>query len=351
MEKVFMKRFTSLMLRDLAGDAGLVKLVVLGLFGLMINVGWAQPTNDSFASAAVLTGYSGTINGTNIGASLETCESNSVPTDDNGTVTNDNSVWYQWTAPVSGPVEFTTIGSSFDTVLAVYTTTNGLCDPNLTFVTADDNSGQVSDPNFSPTSLSSFSAVAGTTYYISVNGNAFPETTDSGSLVLSWNYNDNFANATVITGPSGTTNGYNVGMTLDGCELPFINYDDFADLDNSVWFSWTAPSGGTAEFDTIGSDFDTVLAVYTTPTDDCDPSSVQIAGNDNISATQTNSQVSFPVVAGTTYYISVNGNADVGPPFDSGNYMLNWSVGNAPTVSSGTFRLASSTIQGGLPTY
>jgi len=31
-----------------------------------------------------------------------------------------HSVWFRWTAPASGPVDFNTVGSDFNTTLAVY---------------------------------------------------------------------------------------------------------------------------------------------------------------------------------------------------------------------------------------
>ena len=148
--------------------------------------------------------------------------------------------------------------------------------------------------------------------------------------------NDNFASPFVITNMVGTTNGSNVGATMQnitGCELTYIMGDDYADLDNSVWFAWTAPVSGLAEFDTLGSDldFDTVLAVFTTPTDLCDPSVAYVAENDDINpGVNFASQVIFYAIAGNTYYISVNGNADSGFPYDSGNYVLNWNEQAAP---------------------
>ena len=148
--------------------------------------------------------------------------------------------------------------------------------------------------------------------------------------------NDNFANPFVITNMIGTTNGSNVGATMQnitGCELTYIMGDDYADIDNSVWFAWTAPVSGLAEFDTTGSDldFDTVLAVFTTPTGLCDPSVAYVAENDDINpGVNFASQVIFYAIAGNTYYISVNGNADSGFPYDSGNYVLNWNEQAAP---------------------
>ena len=110
------------------------------------------------------------------------------------------------------------------------------------------------------------------------------------------------------------------------------------DLDDSVWFAWKAPVSGTAEFDTIGSAFNTILAVFTTTNGLCDPSLTYIAGNNDITnGVQTNSQVFFQAVGGTTYYISVSGNADVGPPYDSGSYVFSW---NLTTIPSGTLGFA-----------
>ena len=71
------------------------------------------------------------------------------------------SVWLAWTAPASGVVSVNTLGSDFDTVLAIYTGTNV---GNLTPVESDDDSGT------NHTSALSFNAVAGTTYRIAIAG-------------------------------------------------------------------------------------------------------------------------------------------------------------------------------------
>src|SRR5262249_7030501 len=61
--------------------------------------------------------------------------------------------------------------------------------------------------------------------------------------------NDDFANAAVISGPSGTVTGGNVGATFEAKEpsLPRAGR-------TSVWWRWTAPFTSTATFDTIGSE-------------------------------------------------------------------------------------------------
>jgi len=108
------------------------------------------------------------------------------------------SVWVSWTADVTGIAGFTTEGSSFDTVLAVYRAR----DParpildSLVEVAANDDSDIASGTGLppQPASLVLFNARAGTTYYIAVDGfgladNLGPlldELSESGNIVLSW---------------------------------------------------------------------------------------------------------------------------------------------------------------------
>ena len=70
---------------------------------------------------------------------------------------------------------------------------------------------------------------------------------------------NNFADAAPISGPSGTVTGSTVGASNEPGEP-----SDPAMLSNaSIWYVWTAPASADFTFDTCGSDFDTVLAVYT----------------------------------------------------------------------------------------
>lgn len=90
----------------------------------------AQPANDNFANAISLGSSTwGSVSNDNTGA---TAEPNEPP---HSGFTATNSIWYTWTAPQSGDVEMDTIGSSVDTVLAVYTGANLA---NLNQVAAND---------------------------------------------------------------------------------------------------------------------------------------------------------------------------------------------------------------------
>ena len=137
----------------------------------------AAPANDPFANAIPIAGLTGQITGTNDSATLEVGEPSLVSTTTTFPAPVGASVWYQWTASIDGNITFDTIGSDFDTVLAVYT---GAVVNSLTPVTADDDGGGNS------TSRLTFTAVQGTTYYISVNGFDFGPP-DEGDFVLNWN--------------------------------------------------------------------------------------------------------------------------------------------------------------------
>jgi hypothetical protein len=136
------------------------------------------PPNDMFANAQVLTGGSGTVTGSNVAATQEPGES---PLE-LGTSTGTHTVWYHWTPAVSGQYFFRTGGSSFDTMLGVFT---GDSLTNLTLLVANDDA----EPNHASRVSAYFTA--GTTYFICVDGYL----TAAGNIVLNWD--QDFA-ATVI---------------------------------------------------------------------------------------------------------------------------------------------------------
>ena len=127
--------------------------------------------NDTFTSSVALTGNSGQAGGTNVGATKETGEP------DHAGNTGGTSIWWQWTAPVSGQVTLDTHGSDFDTLLAVYT---GTAVGNLTAIAANDNDGSTNG-----NSGLLFQAQAGIQYYIVVDG----RNGASGNVVLNWSIN------------------------------------------------------------------------------------------------------------------------------------------------------------------
>ncbi len=119
-------------------------------------LGALVPANDSFANATVLTGGSGSIEGTNAYATKESGEPNI------GGNPGGPSVWFTWTAPSSGWFSFGTQGSTFDTLLAVYV---GTAVNQLSVIAYNVNDGSPGNTNGL-----TFYAQAGTIYKITVDG-------------------------------------------------------------------------------------------------------------------------------------------------------------------------------------
>jgi hypothetical protein len=109
--------------------------------------------------------------------------------------------------------------------------------------------------------------------------------------------NDNFIRRQGIS--TGWTQGSNLNATKEAGEPDHAGNAG----GRSVWFSWTAPKAGQCIIDTTGSDFDTLLAVYT----NASLAQLEPVASNNDSGNNRTSQVSFNVVAGTEYQIAVDG--------------------------------------------
>ena len=328
-----------------------------------------SPANDNFAAAQTLTGTSANAQGSNVGATKEAGEPNHAGNKGGA------SVWYVWTPPATGVYTANTTGSSFDTLLAVYT---GAAVNALTEVASDDDTGTL------VTSSVTFNATAGTTYHIAVDGfngdtgsinfdigtfNSLPTiiafapgsggagvtvtltgtnftgatavnfagtpaasflvenatritavvpanaasgpitvVTPNGTAaspsdftVLPGPANDNFANAQVLDGtvPLVVT-GTNGGATKEAGEPDHAGNAG----GRSVWYVWTATQAGDYTITTRGSDFDTLLAVYTGGSVS---SLTSIASNDDDPEGGSTSAVTFTAQANKTYRIAVDG--------------------------------------------
>lgn len=121
--------------------------------------------------------------------------------------------------------------------------------------------------------------------------------------------NDNFANAAVINFSGGTTQV--TGATIGGTAQSGEPRHDSEDPSHSIWWRWTAASGSTVTLTTLGSNFDTVVGVYTGSSVNALTS---VASNDDEESGEVRtSKLAFNPVAGTTYYIAVDGwNASYG---------------------------------------
>ncbi len=128
--------------------------------------------------------------------------------------------------------------------------------------------------------------------------------------------NDAFAARQSVNGASGNTSGVNLLATREAGEP-----DHAAPGGASVWWTWTAPSAGQLTLSSAGSDFDTLLGVYT---GNAVAALTPVASNDNAGVQTTTSQVLFQAQAGTTYQWAVDGAGGA-----DGHINLQWGLNTA----------------------
>ena len=102
-----------------------------------------------------------------------------------------------------------------------------------------------------------------------------------------------------ISDPTGVRRGNNLGATREPGEPLHAGQK----ATNSVWLTWRAPANGVVVLSTLGSDFDTLLAVYTGNT----VTNLTEVASDNDSGGFLTSQLKFYAIAGTDYHIAVDG--------------------------------------------
>lgn len=128
-----------------------------------------SPPNDNLEAATTISGTSAAVSGTNVDSTSQVDE----PDHFTG-LPSFYSVWFAWTAPITGTASIGTCDSNFDSVVAVYT---GSGFPALSQqVSDDDGSGCVANPLGSSVTLP---VTQGTRYLIAVDGY------DEGNFVLS----------------------------------------------------------------------------------------------------------------------------------------------------------------------
>lgn len=166
------------------------------------------PTNDNFANAQPILGVSGVVSGSNVGATEEPLERNHAGR------TVSKSVWFKWQAPSNGSFVFTTYGTKFSTVLAVYT---GNSLPGTLVKENDIEAFACSSFGFPPSSRVAFTAVGGVVYHIVVGLRIFDA--EPGDLTLRWGRNASITGR--ITDASGipTVIANNVELGGDICRI------------------------------------------------------------------------------------------------------------------------------------
>lgn len=253
---------------------------------LLVRPAAAAPGNDAFASAMTAATLPFQYSAANTSATIE-------PSEPQPCIESLRTVWYRFTAPASGVYEVDTFGSDFDTVLAVYT---GSTLPSLSLVDCND------DTLSSIRSRVQFQAVGGVTYMVQAGGWG----TKSGILTVNIGpsppppANDGFAQAAAIPDVPFGDARFNSTATEDAGELKTT----CSDVEKTVWYTFTPPASGVYAIDTAGSEFDTVLTVFTGASLD---TLAQIACNDDIGEGIVQSRIELSMLAGTAYRIQAGG--------------------------------------------
>ena len=276
------------------------------------------PSNDNFANALVLAA-TGSISRSNVSATKEPGEPNHAGN------TGGASVWHKWHAAQSGGVQFTC--ANFNScLLAAYTGTSVAA---LTPVAA------------STGYRIGFRATANTDYYIAVDGQGGA----SGNYTLSWSgaaANDEFANATTISGASGGVSGDVTYSTREPGEPNHAGRTTGA----SVWYKWTAPATGRETFN-LSPAFIGAIAVYT----GADITHLTALASSVLQQPYGMPPLHFNAVAGTTYYLAVDGPATLDAP-GTDTFSLTWLASVPPGNDNfaNAFALSGSTGSTGVNT-
>jgi hypothetical protein len=188
---------------------------------------------------------------------------------------------YQWTPAVSGTAVIETCGSNFDASVYVRA---GSCQSGAQIACEENGCGLGSR---------AVSVTAGQTYFIVVDGAWAGE---SGSYTLTVTPPDSACFAPVPVPPAGGTfSGTTAGAsTLGRCG---------GETAPERVFEWTPALSGKASIKTCGSSYDTVLSV----TSGSCTSGTQVACNRDTQLCAPASGVTPNVVAGRTYFITVDG--------------------------------------------
>ncbi len=205
------------------------------------------------------------------------------------------NIWYCYTASCTGNVTVSLLGSSYDTMLAVY---NGCeCDPaSSDLIRCNDDFGNQLQSQIT------FAATAGSQYLIEIGG--YGSETGQGVLNIKCDglpggpSNDRCANARAV--------GDVTNLQFDTRNATFDGPGHCMSGPN-LWYRYAATCTGQAIVSLCGSSFDTVLAVYKGW--ECYPRSTDLIGcNDDACGRQ--SELTFDVVAGNHYLIEVGGYGD-----------------------------------------
>ena len=163
-------------------------------------------------------------------------------------------------------------------------------------------------------------------FRLTVTDNDGATATDTVSVMLRASLSDLLRSSVLISGEAGRSEGSNIGASLE----PWEPYHARRRGGASVWWTWTAPKTGEHVFDTRGSGFDTLLAVYSGDRSDSVHLLHDVAWNDD-SDGGPQSAVHFYAQQGDVYHIAVDGYRGA-----TGAVVLNWRMASVLPSAPGS---------------
>jgi hypothetical protein len=187
--------------------------VFFGLFSVSAIA--APPANDNWASAQLISGISGSVTGTTVEATVQTCEPSHVFQEEANTNAK-RTVWYKWVVPANASYTFTTTETDGRyTILSAYRFVPGICGGNVVNLPFRiiENGFQNIQFGGRPGSRIAFRAVANEVIYLAVDSYMDNEVT----FQLNWaktkfRYNAQLDYANTATDLTITRNNYSTNQ-------------------------------------------------------------------------------------------------------------------------------------------
>jgi len=295
--------------RDDPNDRALITIfpgTVVEDADIILNASVTRPPNDDCAAATPILG-------TSFADRVNVWTATTAATDPPQSCTsgrrNSQSVWYSFTPPNSGTITLSTLGSSYDTTIAVYT---GSC-AALQEVACNDDWGVL------PTSQLTLSVRAGTTYLIEIAsaGGPVPRPQDA-TLVFNFSFRSTTGPLTATFEPmsEGTVNETEPNNTLATANriAPDVTVAGTLDPAGDVdFFAFDASAGQQVTIDvdaqslTPKSPADTVLTLF-------DSSGRQLAENDDEAPSTRDSLLRVTLTATGRYVFRIRDFSGRGGP-------------------------------------
>lgn len=266
------------------------RIVIDGLQGESGNASLSlgqSVANDDFENAIEIGGINFRTMSENIAATRQEGEPEHIER-----AVGSKSVWWKWTAPLSGNVTISTSASnSFDTILAVYT---GESLEGLQLVSSNDDDERTGVW----TSVLTFYAQEGAEYKIAVDGwnGSFGQI----ALTVAMAEHDDKEDARPVYSDAVDDVSFTNHATKEIGE-PLHGGDA---VGQSLWWKWVSTRSGQAELTTFGSDFDTILAVY----EGQSMAGLSLLGANDDSGGTLSSRLALDVEAGGSYWVALDGN-------------------------------------------